>query len=261
MTDERIIAYLLEELPEEELKQFEDECFAQESWPSQVSLVEDDLIDAYLLGELTPEQRRRFEQNYLTTEARQDRVLMATVLLRHVDERLTAAQAIAAVPPPEQTWVGRLRAFWGARAWALRASVAFAVAVMIAGALWLTIPLGRSHQTLAMINLTISSSSTRAEGIQPVKVNLPLNAYALRISLKLPGQLPPAARYRVELENLDDDEGETKPLELAGQDAQSVSVLLPAAQLTRGQYALKLFAIKTDGTEQRIEGGYFFNVE
>ena len=52
MTDERIIAYLLEELPEDDLERFEDECFAQESWPAQINLVEEDLIDAYLRNEL-----------------------------------------------------------------------------------------------------------------------------------------------------------------------------------------------------------------
>src|SRR5215213_1963188 len=110
MTDERIIAYLLEELPEEELKQFEDECFAQESWPPQVSLVEGDLIDAYLRDELTPGRRQRFEQNYLTTEARRDRVLMAAALLRHVDEQPTAVLADASVLRAEQqTWVARAR--------------------------------------------------------------------------------------------------------------------------------------------------------
>lgn len=261
MTEERIIAYLLEELPEEELRQFEDECFAEKSWPQLIGLVEEDLIDAYLRDELTPEQRQRFERNYLTTEARQDRVLMAAALLRHVDEQQTAAQpAAAAAPPTGQTRLGRLRAFWVSRTWALRAAAALAAVVVIAGALWLTIFRKQSPQTFATINLT-GSSGTRAQGAQAVKVNYPLDADALRISLRLPEGLPPAVRYRVELENLDDDKGEASPLEIAGQDAQSVSVLIPAAQLTRGRYALKLFAVKNDGAEQRIEAGYFFDVE
>src|SRR6201989_587549 len=85
MTEERIIAYLLEELPEEEAERFEDECFADESRPEQIKLAEEDLIDEYLRGGLTPERRRRFEENYLTTDARAERVRMAAALLRHVD--------------------------------------------------------------------------------------------------------------------------------------------------------------------------------
>jgi methionine-rich copper-binding protein CopC len=69
--------------------------------------------------------------------------------------------------------------------------------------------------------------------------------------------LPPASRFRVEWENVD---GEIKPLEIAGQDAQSVSVVIPVAQLARGQYALNIFVIKPDGTEVPVNGSYFFNV-
>jgi hypothetical protein len=38
-------------------------------------------------------------------------------------------------------------------------------------------------------------------------------------------------------------------------------VEIPAEELARGRYVLKLFAIKPDGSEQRISGSYFFNVE
>ena len=104
MTDERIIAYLLKELPEEELEQFEDECFDQESWPSQLNLVEEDLIDAYLRDELTQERRQRFERNYLITEARQERVMMAAALLRHIDDaHRVGAEATVAAPPTAPT--------------------------------------------------------------------------------------------------------------------------------------------------------------
>ncbi len=257
MTDEHIIAYLLGELPEEELEQFEDECFAQETWPAQLSLTEEDLIDAYLRGELTQEQRQRFERNYLITEARQQRVIMAAALLRHVDERQAVAKVTVATPPTEQTWVGRLRALWSNQAWALRATAALIVVAIIVGAWWLSRPRTPSTQTFATLTLTISGSN-RADAAQAGKVNFPLPASALRISLTLPERLPPAVRYRVEL---DKDNGETKPLEIVGQDAQSVSVLIPAPQLTRGQYALKLFATKADGIEQRIPGSYLFTVE
>src|SRR3712207_2093541 len=97
MTDERIIAYLLNELSEEESEQFEDECFAAEAWPPEINLAEEDLIDAYLRNELTAERRQRFEQNYLTTEERQERVRVAAALLHHIDERNAASGATATV--------------------------------------------------------------------------------------------------------------------------------------------------------------------
>jgi hypothetical protein len=257
MTDERIIAYLLEELPQEELEQFEDECFALESWPAQLNLVEEDLIDAYLRDELSQEQRQHFERNYLTTEARQERVIMAAALLHHVDEHQAVAKAAVAAEPTKQTWAAKLHAFWSGQTWALRTAAAITIVAILAGAWWLSRAHAPSPGSFAMLTLTISDSN-RAEGAQAGKVSLPLNADALRISLTLPERLPPTARYRVELEN---NNGETKPLEVAGQDAQSVSVLIPSAQLARGQYALKLFAVRADGEEQRIPGSYFFAVE
>jgi len=257
MTDERIIAYLLEELPEEELKQFEDECFEQDCWPDQIIPVEEDLIDAYLRDELTQEQRQHFERNYLTTEPRRQRVIMAAALLRHVDERQSAQSPIV-VPLTKPTWAKRLNAFWSGQTLPLRAAAALLLLAITGGALWLFLSRAPSHQTFATLALDISVSNNRAEGVQAGKVKLPLNADALKISLTLPGQLPTALRYRVELEN---DRGETRQLEVAGQDARSVSVVIPATQLSRGQYALKLFMTKADGTEQRVNGSYFFNVE
>jgi hypothetical protein len=255
MTDKRIIAYLLEELPEDDLERFEDECLAQETWPTQINLVEEDLIDAYLRNELTPDRRQRFERNYLTTPARQERVSMAAALLRHIDE-CNAAMAAVAAPPTEPTWAERLRAFWSSQAWGLRAATSIAVVAVMAGALWLFVR-APSPRTFATLTLSISSNN-RAEGAQAKRVKLPPNAEALSIFLTLPQQSPPAARYRVELEN---DSGETKPVDVAGKDNQAVLVVIPAAKLARGQYALKLFVIKPGEVEQRINGSYFFIVE
>lgn len=255
MTDEDIIAYLLEELPEADRERLEDECYAQENWPSQIDLVEEELIDNYLRQELVPERRRRFKENYLTTEARHERVRIAAALLHHIDAYNASPAPVPDVSIGKPTLVERLRAFWRRQTWTLRAATAVAVVVIVTASLWFfRAPPARVFSTLT---LTISNSN-RAEGVQPGKVKLPPNAEALNVSLVLPQPVPPAARYRVELEN---DNGETRSVEVVGKDTQSVMVVIPAAQLVRGQYALKLFAIKPDGTEQRINGIYFFIVE
>src|SRR6185369_17442366 len=75
MTDERITAYLLEELTEQESEQFEEQCFAQNEWSAEIDAAEQELIDAYLQNELTADRKRRFEERYLTTDARKARVL------------------------------------------------------------------------------------------------------------------------------------------------------------------------------------------
>lgn len=254
MTDERIFAYLLGELPEEEAERFDVEYFASEDLAEQIRPAEDDLIDAYLRDELTPAQRQHFEQNYLTTKARKKRVAMAAGLLGYVNTlKPEEAPAPAPVGP---TWISSFIAFWGNRNWALRAGLAVGVVLIVAGGLWLSRSRTRPPRVVATLNLTISDDD-RAEGAQPGRVRLPTDAEALRINLKLPGQSA-AAGYDAELIN---DEGKTTPLSVAGRDAESVSVEIPAALLPRGEYALKLYVIRPDGTQQRVPGLYFFNVE
>jgi methionine-rich copper-binding protein CopC len=257
MTDERIIAYLLEELPAEDLQHFEEECFAQEDGLTEVNLVEGDLIEAYLRNELTPERRQRFEQHYLTTVGRQERVTMAAAFLRLVDERNTKVEPAVAVPLTKVSWMTRFGAFWQQQSWALRAAAALVVLTVIIGASWLLFFRPTTPQTFATLTLSISNNN-RGDGAQAGKIKLPLDAAALKIFLTLPQASPMSAHYRVELVNAD---GESKSIAVAGEEAQSVVVVLPAAQLKRGQYALKLYAIESDGTEQRINGSYFFMAE
>jgi hypothetical protein len=257
ITEERIIAYLLKELPDDDLEQFDQECFAHESWPTQIDLIEDDLIDAYLRGELTQERQQRFERNYLTTLARKERVIMAAALLRHVDERNRTSEIAGATASTKPTWAERFSAFWRSQSWALRAGAAVAIVAVIGGALWLSSLSSPSSRTVAMLNLTIGSGN-RAEGAESGKITLTPDVEALQISLTLPHQSLPGAHYRVELEN---DNGERQAVEIIEKNAQSVIVVVPAAKLSREQYALKLFVIQPDGVEQRIPGSYFFDVE
>ena len=268
MTDERILAYLLKELPDEELERFEDECFEQEGWPAQLDAVEEDLIEDYLREGLAPERRARFEQNYLATAARRERVRMAAALLRLVDERGTeeggeeAEEVVAppvtpVVPPPTvESWAERFRAFWGGHAWAPRAASALALVLVAAGTWSLYRSRTSAPQTVAALELNVRNSD-RAAGTEPGRVKLAPDADALRVALTIPEGSPPSARYRVELENR---EGETKTARVDGQEGRTVSVLIPAAQLARGRYVLKLRAVGADGTEQPADK-YFFNVE
>ena len=86
-------------------------------------------------------------------------------------------------------------------------------------------------------------------------IQVPLKADALKVYLSLPEGATPAAHYGVELEN---DKGKVERLKVEGpQDARSVSVVISASQLARGQYVLRLLATGADGKEQRVEGGSY----
>ena len=252
----RVTSYLLGQMSEEEAERFEDECFARESWPSQLRLVEEDLIDAYLHDEMRPEQRRLFEQNYLTTEARQERVRVAAALLRQVCESDAAVEQ-PVVEQEGETWAERLKAFWGGHSWGLRAASAAAVIVILVAGTWLYFSRARSPRIVATLRLT-SNFINRSESVEAGTIKLPADADALRVLLVLPDRATPVSRYRAELEN---EDGETVPLAAEGQDARTVSVLIPASRLPRGQYALTLFAVRGDGQEQPVYGIYTFSVE
>lgn len=263
MTDERIIAYLLEELRPEEAEQFEEACFAEEAWPAQLRLVEDELIDDYLCDNLPPEQRRRFVNHYLTTAARRQRVRVAAALLRHASVEIPAevveepadepARDESPPRPAPRSW---LRALWGDYAWAPRAAVALVlVAFFAAGVWWLT----RTPAPRSFVALTISATrGDRATGARPAAVKLPRGADALDLTLLLPEGEESAALYRAELE---DAGGTVTPLEAAAGEARKVSVGIPAARLERGSYALRLYAVGGDGGARRVPGSYLFNVE
>ena len=259
--------YLLGTLSPTARQRVEERLLIEESFFEEVLLGEDELVDQYIDGALSDENRDEFEQHFLSTPERQRKLRFGRALSRYIsresenaaDEFIETPHLSAAVVPPHSpTWAEQFRAFWRSQTWGLRATFALALIAIITSALWLsrTTPSPRTFATLA---LTISANN-RAEGAQARKVTLPLNADALRVSLTLPDQLRPlpAGRYRVDLVS---DNGETNPLEIVGQDARSVSVVIPAAQLARGQYALKLFTSNAGDTEQRVNGSYFFTVE
>lgn len=237
MTDERITAYLLEELTEQESEQFEEQCFAQDEWPAELDAAEHDLIDAYLRNELTADRRRRFQERYLTTDARKARVLVA----RSFHEALCPAQ-------PKSTLTEWLRALWQRP---LVPQITIAVIVLAVG-IGIFFPRSRGPQTFESIELAMSSSD-RATGDRPKIVLLPLNADALRVHLKLPEPSPDPVGFRVQLENLSRSLGELK---IESQDAQSVVVNIPATQLTPGQQYLLVLSNKNG-----VIGNYFFKTE
>jgi hypothetical protein len=255
MNDERIVAYLLGELPEEESERFEEECFAGEDWQEEVRAAEHDLVDAYLRGDLTPEQHLHFERNYLTTEKRLKRVATAAALLHHVDAVVVEKSSARKHAGP--TWIRSLIAVWHGQSWAMRAGLAVVVAAVVFGAVWFARSRPSRPRTFATLTLTIADSN-RAEGARAGRIRLPAGADRLRIYLRLPGAAAGAVRHRVELES---EEGEKSPVDVAGRDRESVTVEIPTAQLKRGNYALRLFTVRPNGAEQRVGGLYYLIIE
>jgi hypothetical protein len=242
MTDERIIAYLLQELTEEEAERFEEECFAQEKWPAaELNSVEQDLIDAYLGHELSTDRRRRFEEKYLITDARKARVLTAQ----------SFQQVLC--PARKKSWKETIQAFWQ------RPLVPqFAVAILILAVLTpVIIPYFISPKTFTHLHLAITAPD-RGDGTQMALVKLPLSTDALKIYLQPPEQSSPDTTYRVEWENAN---GPLGVLSIKEQDSQSIVVVIPSNKLSPGRYTLKLFQTNPRPPAERLPDSYFFTAE
>jgi hypothetical protein len=239
--------YLLGQLTDDSQQKIEERLLTEADFFEELEVQEDELIDEYLAGKLTIEEQGWFEKHFLATTERDQKLRFARALNRYVTA--SAHQDISRTVPFSSS-------FWNNQNWALRAIAAVVVIGIIAGVLWIYRNRTLSSPTFSTIMLTIGSNN-RGEGVRPIVVKLPLPADALRIVLRLPEGATLTGRYHVRLIS----EGETKNLEVTSQDAQSISVVMPAANLQRGQYALQLFTNKADGTEQRVGGSYFFTVE
>lgn len=244
---ERIRRYLLRQLSDGALEEFEQKLLVDEELFEELLVVEDELNDEYLMGHLPRNERVQFEQHFLAAPERQEKLRFARALNRYVT---VASQR-------ERTFGNFWRASKISRTLLFRAAAVFAVVILIAGMLVFLRQRSSSPETFATLSLTISQS-TRGEGAQASRVTLPLGKDALKVVLRLPDQFPTAARYRVELESYD---GQNRSLEAIAQDEQSISVVIPAGELKRGLYSLKVFTVRADGGEQRINGNYVFTVD
>jgi hypothetical protein len=239
--------YLLGQLTPELQQTVEERLLIEDDLLEELEVDEDELIDEYLTQKLNAEERDCFERHFMATAEREQKLRFARTLKRYV----TASGKQDISPPPVSS------AIWNKQNWALRAIAAVVLIGIMAGVLWVYRSRTFSPPTFSTITLTISSNN-RAEGVRSTVVKLPLPADGLRIVLRLPEGETQTSRYHV---RLTDEKGEIKGLESTRQDAQSISVVIPAANLQRGRYALQLFTINADGTEPRVSGSYFFTVD
>lgn len=267
--------YLLGNLSEGARQRIEERLLTEEGFHEEMLLSEEELIDDYVCRELSEAERLKFEEHFLCTPARRRQLRFALALNLYASNAPTKPEDVPEAepesvseaepeevpdrprvfkpPPPVLSWAERFRAFRVIRPLAL-ASAALVLAVVAGLWLWRS----PQPQPFASITLTMAADSRGNASAQAGKVTLPLDADALNVSLKLPDDAKAKAGYRVEMWS---DSGEVTSLKVAGRDAGSVSVVIPSAQLARGRYALKLYAAGDDGTEQRVAGSYFLNVE
>lgn len=240
----------------------EERLLTESGFLEELLVGEEELIDDYVSDDLSLDSRLRFEQHFLCTPDRKQKLRFAFALRRYVSQ---ASEPVAGKSKEDKTevlptglnWGVRFKAFWSGQTLAFRFAMAVAVIAIVVATVWLSRPRPFAPTMFATVTLSISSGD-RGGGQTTTKFKLPREVDALKVVLRLPDLSVPARGYRVELIN---DQGETKALEIAEQEAHSVTVIIPARQLVHGDYALRLYVANSDNTEQRINGNYLFTVE
>ncbi len=237
--------YLLGDLTTTEQKGIEENLMIDHASLEELEAAEDELSDDYLAGKLTAGERFRFEQHFLSTPEREQKLKFARVFHRYA----ASQKSLEAVSPARLTTAP---AFPG---WPVRIALFVALAIVVGG-VWLYSRSTQNPPRLATITLT-PSSRNRGEATSITNVRLPPGTDALKVVLEVPTEMK-AQNLRAELES---ESGEMKRIEVVEENTRTAAVTIPASQLRPAQYALKLFAINPDGSEQRIPGSYFFTVE
>jgi len=244
---ERIRGYLLGQLNDEDLQTIEERLMTENELFEELEVSKGGIIEEYCAGELTATEREWLEQHFLASPEGK------------LNRRFALALKQSKRKSPKQgTFFERLKTrfsdLWNSQPWAVAAIASAAVVLVVAGIVLRT-TIGPSQPTFLSLTLTNSSATRTGESEPAAKVSLPRNVDELRITLVLPESSPLASSYRVEAVD------GINTLSVARSNSSSVSVIVPAAQLRRGQYALRLYAIRPDGTEERVSGNYFFTVE
>jgi len=238
----RIRDYLLGKLSEDDREKIEERLMVEDALFEELEILKGELIEEYREGGLTGKERRSFEHGFLSSaEGRRSQVFAVAIDTLEQHRRL---QRIG--------WFERVSALFRKPQWAIATAALATVAIVVL--VWIR----NSQQPSKYVAITLNSSAvTRSEGqSQSQTIAIPPDASELRVSLALPQPATPDTRYRIVLDN----RRQRTIIQPAGQDANSVRVVIPARHVPPGSYALIVYAIKPDGTEQS-PGTYYFTTQ
>jgi hypothetical protein len=239
--------YLLGQLTGESLIEFEHRLFTDDGLFEEVLVTEDELIESSIAEELGQDEAAWFAKYFLITPEREEKLRFRKALQR-VTKAEKHDQLLSQALPKTLPW--------RAPSWMSWAVTTFAAMIIIAAAIQII----RAPQDIfAEVTLAPGSSERGPGGQATSRISLLPQHHRLKLHLTLPQPSIPAKDYRVEL--LSGDQDNIKTFRPASHNEQSVEVAIPASDLARGSYAFNVFAIKSDGTEQRIPGTYLLTID
>ena len=247
----QIREYLLGKLTEAEQEKIEERLMLEDEFFDEFEVSKDELVEEYCAGELGQAERKWFEEHFLASaEGRQRRAF--AVAMDCLRQPVPIEQPQRPGLHDKRTLFERIAAFIKGQPWAVATIAAVIVLAVVFGGLRIS-----SRGGGQTFNATLTTSALRrgSEGPAPDKLHLPPNTNKLQLLLELPKPATAGARYQAQL----DDRVKTRPVELAGSDSQSVTVIIPTELTPRGEYSIQLTLTTPDGTTQELS--YLFNVD
>jgi len=242
-----ITEYLLGRLTEAEEEQIELRLLTDPEFAEEYDIVVNEIVDDYVSGKFLGEELKQVEEHFFKSTERRSKLKFAQALHQH--------RNVVRGTSPNPGFV--LRPFWKRSPFIFRLAAAATLLAVITGGLWFVLRRQQPDADIATVTLFAGAGSRgdEAELAKPVK----LDADSLRIVLQLPATStpPPAANYRIEVFSIGGRKTTVRPV---SQDASSVTLIITRGGLSPGDYALKLVAIGSDGSEHAV-GTYFLTVE
>ncbi len=246
--------YLLGKLSDDEQQKIEERLMVEDELFDEFEVSKDELIEEYCAGDLAQNERQWFEENFLSTPEGRDRHAFALAMDCLHRQRLDPlpAPVPAPAPQPPLTFLERIRLFMNTQPWVAAAASALVLVVVVG--VWVET---RPRSEGQIFEATLPSATVvRGESApQPPKIKLPPDTGKLKLRLQLLKPATPGTRYKAQV----DDRVNTTDVEITESDAESITVVVPAKLVPRGEYSLRLNITNPDGTQQQLS--YLFNVE
>lgn len=241
----QIKRYLLGQLAEADEEQVEIRLMSDQDFSEEFDVVVDEIATLYVSCHFTGDEKTRVEQYFLRSPQRRAKVQFICEMLRQMNEPATTTV-------PTSLWQ-RASSFWSQPS-VFRPAVSFAILLIVAGLVFWVIS-NNSKPTYQQFELAMTSTE-RGVGNAIKRVRLEPGADGLRIKLRLTS--PTAPQYRASMRG--SERLEPTQLAIESQDAESITVIVPAELISRGAYAIELTEIN-NGRETPLRGEYVFAVD
>ena len=246
----QIKQYLLGQLAEADEEQVELRLMSDPAFSEEFDIVVDEIATLYVSGKLKDVEKARVERYFLRSPDRQLKVQFICELLNQIDPQ--PVPAVAASSGSQATAWQRLTSFWTGQPAAFRPAITFAVLLIVGGLVFYVISLN-SKPTYATFELSLTSAE-RSAGTEIKRIPQERVLDGLQIKLNLP--TPRAPQYRASLRG---EQISVPQLTIEAEDAESITVVIPKDQISKGTYAIELVEIN-NGSEKPIRGAYVFAV-